>query len=78
MIKMTSITLKRNIPHIYDYLYKKHGEKQFNVKIDKIDEKTFYIRQIPFKDGIVCKNEFPSNYVRLLPLQTDFLNNKFN
>lgn len=78
IIKMTSVTLKKNLPHVYDDFYKKHGEKRFDVKIEKINDNTFYIKQIPFAQGVIYKNEFPSSEARILPKQAEYLNRKFN
>lgn len=78
-IKMTSAMLKKNLPHVYDRFYRKFGEKRFDVKIEKVDDITYHITQIPFKTtwGITFKNEFPSDSDRISPEQAKFLDKKF-
>jgi hypothetical protein len=77
-IKMTSVTLKKNLPHVYEDFYRKYGEKRFDVKVEKINESTFSIKQVPYAQMVIYRNEFPSNDARILPAQADYLNKKFN
>lgn len=76
-IILKSSELKKNIPHVYDDLYKRHREKTFDVEITKVSAIAFEVRQLPYNLITTYKNEFPSKSPRLLGKDVDYINSKY-